>query len=369
MNLFEDVKSLLSYSFFNVSLGQITIAVIIVLISLGLRQLFVKVISKLVKKITEKTKSELDDQLIWAFDKPIGFVFVVIGIYIASEVLGLPDDAERFTNHVVRSLIAFSVFWSLYRASNALSGFLSRLAQKTETRLDDVMLPFLRNGLKVIIVVLGTIVIVQEWEYDVAGLLAGLGLGGLAFALAAKDTAANLFGSIMIMIDRPFMMGDWIMTPHVEGTVEEIGFRSTRVRTFSQALVTIPNALMSNDPITNWSRMGKRRISFRLGVTYDTPADRIHECLKRMRGMLENHSGVHPHTIFVYFERFGDSALEIFLYFFTKTTNWQEFLEIQEDINLKIMAILEELDISIAFPSRSIYIESVESKKEVEFKN
>lgn len=365
MDLLKDIQSFLEYSFFNVSLKNITIAIIIVIASLGLRQFFVRVVLKLVRKLTAKTKNEFDDQLVSAFEKPAGFLFVIVGIYLATEMLGLPPDAQRFTNHLVRSLIAFSVFWAAYRASDTLTGFLNEFAKKTDTVLDDVLLPFLRNGLKVIIVILGTIVIVQEWEYDVAGLLAGLGLGGLAFALAAKDTAANLFGSIMIMVDRPFMIGDWIMTPHVEGTVEEIGFRSTRMRTFAQALVTIPNALMSTDPITNWSRMGKRRITFRLGVTYSTNAQKMGECLRRLREMLESHPEVHPQTVFVYFERFGDSALEIFLYFFTQTTNWQKFLEVQEDINLKIMSILEELDIAVAFPSRSIYIEPANDEKKL----
>ncbi|MGI6226826.1 MAG: mechanosensitive ion channel family protein, partial [Peptococcales bacterium] len=146
--------------------------------------------------------------------------------------------------------------------------------------------------------------------------------------------------------------------PQVEGTVEEMGFRSTKVRTFAQALVTVPNSVISKNPITNWSKMGKRRINYRLGLTYNTTSDQLRECVKRLREMLKSHPEVHPETIFVYFERFGDNSLEIFLYFFTKTTNWQKFLEAQEDINLQIMDILKELDLSVALPTRSIHIEN-----------
>ena len=203
----------------------------------------------------------------------------------------------------------------------------------------------------------GTITILSDWGYNIGALLTGLGLGGLAFALAAKDTLANLFGSIMIMIDRPFRMGDWILTPTVEGTVEDIGFRSTKIRTFAQALVSVPNSIVSNEPITNWTRMGKRRITFRLGVKYDTTPEQMRKLVKEIKEMLHLYDEIHPQTIYVYFENFGDSALEIFLYFFTKTTNWMKYLEIKEEVNLRIMKILDEVGVEVAFPSTSLYVE------------
>lgn len=354
----KDLQNFLAHTVFDVSILRITFAIIVILLSLVLRQFFVKFIIKFLKKLTGRSNNKLDDELVCAFEKPSCFLFLILGIWLASIILKLPDGARNFIDAAVRSMIIFSIFWTAYRASNTLSSFLQIVVQKTETRLDDIMLPFIRSGLKVIIVVLAVITILQEWRFDVGGILAGLGLGGLAFALAAKDTASNLFGSITIMLDKPFAIGDWIKTPHVEGTVEALGFRSTRIRTFAQALVTIPNSVMSNDPITNWSRRGKRRISFRLGITYKTSTAKMKECVNRIREMLENHPEVHPQTTFVYFEKFGDSALEIFLYFFTNTTNWQQFLEVQQDVNLKIMNILEEVGVSVAFPSRSIYIES-----------
>jgi MscS family membrane protein len=351
------VKEFFRYTVFDVSLLRVASAVVIVLIFIGFKRFFTKVILKLLYKLTKKSKTTIDDQLVSAVEKPLCFFIIVAGIWLGMAVLKLPQSARDFADVVMRSLFLFAIFWMLFRATEALANFFQFAARKTETRLDDALVPIVKSGLKVLVVVIGVVTILQEWEFDVAGLLAGLGLGGLAFALAAKDTAANLFGSITIMIDRPFAIGDWIKTPHVEGTVEDLGFRSTRVRTFAQALVTIPNSIMSNDPITNWSRMGKRRISFRLGVTYSTSDTKMRECIERMRLMLAEHPEVHPDMVFVYFERFGDSALEIFLYFFTKTTVWHKFLEVQEDINLKIMEILKEMDISVAFPSTSVYIE------------
>jgi MscS family membrane protein len=363
MKFWEDLLSLLKHFFIYESLIRIIGAIGIIIISLAVRQLFAKVLVKFLRKLTGKTKTQLDDRLLDVIETPARFVFVVAGIWLAVKVLKLPEDAEGLMTRIVRSLVLFSVFWAVYRGTDTLTAFLKKVTDKTETQLDDMLLPFMRNGLKVIVIVIGAVTIVQEWYANIAGLLTGLGLGGLAFALAAQDTAANLFGGITIMMDRPFAVGDWIETPHVEGTVEDIGFRSTKVRTFAQALVNVPNSVLSKNSITNWSRMGKRRITYRLGITYGTTPEQIRQCVDRIRKMLESHPEVHPQTIFVYFERFGESSLDIFLYFFTKTTKWQEFLGVQEDINLRIMDILDEMGISIAFPLRRIYIEQAEKKK------
>jgi MscS family membrane protein len=173
-----------------------------------------------------------------------------------------------------------------------------------------------------------------------------------------------MFGGMVIFLDKPFTIGDWISTPSVEGTVEDITFRSTKIRTFAHALVTVPNATLANEPITNWSRMGKRRITFHLGVTYTTSRSKLEKCVQAIRAMLEEHPGIHKETIFVYFERFNESSLDIFLYFFTNTTDWKEYLSIREDVNFKIMQILEQEGVSVAFPSRSIYIEKVDGQSE-----
>lgn len=365
MNFWENITSLLEEYIIKESIWRIAGAVVTIIFTLLFRKILVKVIIGLVRKLTQKTKNVMDDKLLEALEKPARFVFVVIGFYIAGQIIKFSTDFELFIDRITRSLILFSLFWGAYRASGTLTVLFKKLTEKTETKLDDMLVSFLSNGLKVIIVILGGITVTQVWFDEIAGILTGLGLGGLAFALAAKDTASNLFGSINIMIDRPFTIGDWVETPHVEGTVEEMGFRSTRIRTFAQALVTIPNSTMSNDPITNWSRMGKRRISYRLGLTYNTTSEQMKECLKRLRGLLENHPEVHQQTVFVYFERFGDSSLDLFLYFFTKTTNWQKFLEVQEDINLKIVDILDNIGVSVAYPSRSIYIEDCAKKQNI----
>ncbi len=135
------------------------------------------------------------------------------------------------------------------------------------------------------------------------------------------------FGGVVIITDKPFSIGDWIESSSVEGVVEDINFRSTKVRTFAQALVTVPNSVLANEAITNWTKMGRRQISFKLGVTYSTPKEKLDKCITEIREMLKNHSDIHPQTIFVNFDGFNDSSLDIFLYFFTKSTDWGEFFK------------------------------------------
>jgi MscS family membrane protein len=200
--------------------------------------------------------------------------------------------------------------------------------------------------------------IAEEWGFNINGFIAGLGLGGLAFALAAKETVSNLFGGIVIVTEKPFTIGDWIKTPSVEGTVEDITFRSTKIRTFAQALVTVPNSTLANEPIINWSKMGKRQITFHLGVTYSTSREQLQTIARRIELMLIEHKEIHNDTIIVRFDRFNESSLDIYLYFFTNVTSFADYLSIKEDVNFRIMAILEEEGVNMAFPTRTLVVQS-----------
>lgn len=366
LGILDDINQIIDYISANENFFRIIAAVLIILITLAFRKLFARFISAVVIKLTEKTKTKLDDYIVGVANRPLSFAFIVVGVWLAVLVLKLPPRFDEFMGRVVSSLLAFAVFWAAYRASGVIASCIERFVKRTDSKIDDMILPLLKNSVKVIVVVIGITVIVDQWGYNIAGLLAGLGLGGLAFALAAQDTAANLFGGITVMLDKPFSIGDWIFTPQVEGIVEQMGIRSTRIRTFAQALVTVPNSALINNPITNWSRMGKRRITYKLRLTYDSPQDKLRQCIEKIREMLKNHPGIHPDTIFVYLENFGENAFEVFLYFFTNTIVWKEYLEVQEDVNMKVLGIIEELGLSIAVPSRSIHLR--ESIKDNEYR-
>ena len=339
------------------------ISLSILVIFFLLRKLFSKKVIRLLLKLTLKTSTEVDERLVLSFKKPLNVFFLVTGVYLAVVVLDVDVRVLLLTNKLFRIATIILVAWGLYNFSSNTVRFFSSFQNKIKADQNELIGRFIAKILKVVIVALGIVLVFSELGYNVTGFITGLGIGGLAFALAAKDTAANIFGGIVIIIDKPFKTGDWIYTPKVEGTVEDINLRSTKIRTFANAVVIVPNADLTTDPITNWSRMKKRRITFSLGVTYSTPKEKIEIVMERIRELLKNHPEIHKQTIFVRLDKFSESSIDIFLYFFTKTTNWEKFLEVKEDINLNIIEIMNKENVSFAFPSRSIYLENNELPK------
>jgi MscS family membrane protein len=203
---------------------------------------------------------------------------------------------------------------------------------------------------------------VQEWGYDVSGLVAGLGVGGLAVSLAAQDTLANLFGFTMIVGDRPFVVGEFIKTPDVEGIVEHVGMRSTRVRQLDQAYVTIPNAKLADSAILNWSRLSKRRLDARLCIRYDARPEQLEALLERSRALLNAHEKTEPESVVVYLIEYGENGLIVLVRANLLLPDWIEFTAEKEKLFIDILKIVEELGLSIAFPSRSVYIETGASR-------
>jgi len=321
-------------------------------------QLLRVVFKKIITKIIQKTNNQYDDEIVVVIEKPMKYLFIFIGIKLAIAILVFSSDIRIIINNIISSGFIFVVFWSFVKLLNYFSKHLTTITNKFGDKISPDVANFLIKSIRLFIIAIGIFTILQEWGYNISGFLASLGLVGMAFALAAKDTAANLFGSLVIFTDKPFNVGDWIKTPDVEGTIESIGIRSTKVRTFAQALVTVPNATLANSAILNWSKMGKRRIKMNVGLTYDTKVSQLEKVVLDIKNMLKNHPDIHQDTIHVYFTTFDDSSLSVFCYFFTKTTNWGEFMRVRENTNFEIMKIVEQNNTSFAFPSRSIYIEN-----------
>ncbi len=333
---------------------QVGFAALIVIFALLIKNIVTSIIFGFILRLTYKTKTDFDRSLVIAFEGPVRSLIVVIGVYIALHCLPLSLTVMSLASNLFRSVIIIYITLGFYNLAGG--DILKELSEKIN--LEQSVLSFTAKMIRFIIIALSITIIAQEWDYDISGFVAGLGLGGLAFALAAKDTASNIFGGIAIILDKPFTVGDWISSPSVEGTVEDMSLRTTKVRTFANALVTVPNSVLVNEAVTNWARMKKRRISFHLGVTYTTPRVKLQACVNRIKELLENHSEVHQDLIMVRFDQFNDSSLDIFIYFFTKTKVWPEFLAVKEEINFKIMEILEGEGVSVAFPSRSVYFEN-----------
>ncbi len=342
--------------FLNSTIMTVCVSILIFLVFLLLRNIFTKYIFKIISRYTSKTANDLDDKILAAFEKPLHILFVIMGLYFASRYAFESVSLNETISRLFRSSLVILIAWGIYD----LSGSQSVLSEefKKKLNIDNILISFFSKVARFIIIAMAIVIIAQEWDYDVNGFIAGLGLGGLAFALAAQDTLANIFGGMIIIMEKPFLIGDWIQTPSTEGHVEDITFRSTKVRAFNQSLITVPNSTLAKEAITNYTRMGMRRITFHLGVTYDTPRHKLENVVKQIKEMLKDDPNIHPQTIFVFFEKFNDSSLDIFLYFFTNTTNWEEFLSVRQNVNFKIMEILENEQVSVAFPSRSIYFEN-----------
>jgi len=352
------METLFTYSIYDIKVIDIAIAIAIFFIAYFAKALLTKVILKNLRRFADKTKNEIDNRLINVMEPPIKFSIVILGFFLAERWLNI-EKFQTVASLIENTLISFVLFWVLFRAVNQFSYIFAKFSSKFGKNLSSDVENFIVSFLKVIILIIGAMSILDGWGINVGAFVASLGLVGMAFALAAKDTAANLFGSLVIFTDKPFKKGDWILTPDVEGTIERIGIRSTKVRTFAQALVSVPNAVIANSAITNWSRMGKRRIKMRLGLTYSTNTKQMQDILTELREMLKNHPDVHKDTIMVHFDEFQDSSLSLFCYFFTNTTVWAKYLSVREDINLKIMKIVEQNGAGFAFPSQSIYVESM----------
>jgi MscS family membrane protein len=240
---------------------------------------------------------------------------------------------------------------------DVLGVFLRQLAERTESKLDDQLVPLLIKSLKILVGILAAVTIIQRLGYSIGAILGTLAIGGLAISLAAQDTLKNFFGSVFIFLDRPFQIGDWVTCGDADGVIEEVGFRSTKIRTFKNTLITVPNSRIADTAIENHTRMQKRRIYIQIGVTYSTTASQMETLVKGIKQILIEHPGIRQDFHMVKFTDFADSSLSVMVYCFTNTTAWEEHLAVREEVFLSIMRLVERLGLSFAFPSRSLYIE------------
>jgi MscS family membrane protein len=339
-------------SFWQEHLLDYTYALAIVLGFFVLSRLLPLLLTKLLLRLSKKSKLDYG-KLAQAFAKPLTLLLLSAGFYLAAIVLLGGTVYGQFFTKVFRSLVIVFIAQGLYNLVGSTSGLLMELGGNYD--LDKLFLSLLSKSLRAVIFAISLVILVQEWGYDITGFIAGLGLGGLAFALAAQDTAANLIGGVVILTEKPFTIGDWIAAGQVEGIVEDITFRSTKVRTFDRAVVTVPNSSLAKEPITNWTRMGRRRINFSLGVAWDTPRERLEACIQRIRQMLRSHPQLHPAVLLANFEKIGENSLDIYINCFTKSTALDQWLQVREDILYKIMEILEEQEVVLALPARRVY--------------
>ena len=348
-------------SFLGVSVGHGVVAVTIILLGLLVRGLIARWLLSALHRITKRSETTLDDAVIAALEGPMKLVPVIIALFFAINILNLGGDGALRGAQFVQSLVVIAIFWALHNAV----GPLGHTMETAKIALTPVMIGWLTKALRVVFVIIGAAAVLQIWDIPVAGIVAGLGLFGVAVGLGAQDLFKNLISGILILTEKRFLPGEWIHVDGVvEGTVEEINFRSTLVRRFDKGPVYVPNSQLSDNAVTNFTRMTHRRIYWAIGVRYDTTVPQLQQIRDKVLDFILNDDDfAKPPEVatFMRVDKFGSSSIDFLLYCFTKTTNWGEWLTIKERLAFKVKEIVEEAGSDFAFPSTSIYVEGIEA--------
>lgn len=362
----EQISRIIKLDLGENSAGRLALCFGILLLTLVARKLVIMVCSSWLERLARRTAWKFDDKLFPALSGPVGWMVLVIGLFLAVSVLSLPEAADLFVLRLFQASTLTIAFWGVLRFIDLLAESFVDVAREREMGVYH-FIPLIKKAARVFLMIIAAILVVQNLGYNVGSLLAGLGIGGLAIALAAQESLGNFFGSVSIVADRPFKVGDWIQVgSRVDGDVEEIGLRSTKVRTWSKTLMSIPNKVMANEIVENWSKMPKRRVKQYVGVTYSTSPENMEGLVEDIRQLLREDEGVHQEFILVNFTDFGESALEILVYYFTKTTRWLDHMDVRQRINLKIMKAVAARGSSIAFPTRTLHLDGDLARRLVE---
>ena len=316
--------------------------------------------TRILKRLTARTKTNLDDKLLEILQKPIKVIVVLVALTIGIGAYEWPAWVEHVLTIVFVLAVAITVTYVAGRMVDLLVEYFEQKFFASDTQLAQLMLPVLGTTFKVFVIILGVLTTAQHLGMPVASVLTGLGVGGVAVALAAQSSLANIFGSIVILTDRPFRVGDVVRIDPIEGKVESIGLRSTRIRTADGHFVTIPNKTVADSAIINISRRPTIRQVITISLTYDTPAARVEEAVKILRDILEKHP--QTHDFIVNWKDYAPSSLDIFVAYWCKSTDQKEFLTALEEINLEIKKRFDAAKLEFAFPTQTIQLQQVASK-------
>ena len=321
-----------------------------------------RIFKRLLKSV-EKTKTKLDDALVAAISKPISIVIWAAGIALAAEIIQKSTEAVIFTaiEPIRDTIIVAALGWFLLRAIRNIE----KTYLEGDKEVDHTTVDAISKLLRISVIITSTLVALQTLGYSISGVLAFGGIGGIAIGFAAKDILANFFGGLTIYLDRPFAVGDWVRSPdrEIEGTVEKIGWRLTRIRTFDKRPLYVPNSIFTTIALENPSRMKNRRIYETIGLRYDD-ASKVETIIHKVKEMLLNHSEIDTSQILIVnLNNFAPSSIDFFIYTFTKTTNWIYFHEVKQDVFLKVMKIIEDEGAEMAFPTSTINFAEPPEKK------
>jgi MscS family membrane protein len=336
------------------------IALLITLVAYVLRRVVTTWIFGFFKVFAARTKTTLDDKLFPALEGPVKALIVVVGTVASLKVLKLSGTADQTLGYAYTLAFSFVLFWGFLRAFDTVLDHLHEIAREKHLGLAPFM-PWIKKTLLALVVIFGVLLIAQSLGADVKAFLAGLGIGGLAFALAAQDTIANVFGSIVVAIDQPFKIGETVRIGAHVGTVEDIGLRSTKLRLVDRSLMVIPNRTVANDAITNLSRFTARRVEQVVGLTYGARAEQIEGLVADLRRLIEADPEVNAPDTHVWFRDFSASSMDIWVVYVLKDADFAKHMQARQRLNLAIMRAVEARGLSFAFPTQTVHVASLPS--------
>ena len=349
---------------FGINVSEIIIGLIIFFIFYILKSFFARFVIDRLYKIVKKTKTDIDDVIIEVIEGPLKFLPVVIGFFIATSYIEFSADLTIFIEKINRTLITIFIFWLLLQ----LIVPFSFVIKKFEAQLTTALVEWTLKGLKIVIIIIGIVAVLELWGIKVGPIIAGLGLLGVAVALGAQDLFKNLISGIMILMERRFKIGDVIhIAGEAEGIVEQIGFRSTLIRQFDSNLVMVPNFKFSEQSVTNYSRRINRRIRWIIGLEYRTTVEQLKNVRNQIKEFIDkdknfkNDDKSYFSSSFVRIDSFSDSSIDMLVQCFTNVPNWNEYIKVKETLAITIKEIVEKEKAGFAFPSQSLYLESLPS--------
>ena len=295
-----------------------------------------------------------------AFYSPLKVFFIILGIYLAVLFLKKPLNlSQEVMGYVtiafeIVSVIAFAI--GLAKSFTIKSSLVSKMRKQSKRQIDDTTLEFILKIVRAVIYIITVFIVLALLKIDLTGLIAGLGIGGLILTLAAQDTAKNLFGGLVIFLDKPFNVGDWIQMDSYEGTIEDITFRTTRIRTFENSILNVPNSKIADSAVINWSKMEQRRYKINLRIELGTPVEKLQKLQQRVEKMLHDRESILDDSTIVRFDNMTEEGINMLIYTYTDSVGYDSYLEECEDINYKLMKILEEENIKVAYDTQNIYV-------------
>jgi MscS family membrane protein len=329
------------------------ISALLLAVALLARRIVTRVIFPVLHKLASKTQTTLDDKLFPALDGPAAALVMLIGVFSALKVLKLSPQADFYIGSGIQVAFSLAIFWGLWRALAALLAHGNEVAQERGLGIAAFM-PWIRKTLLTVFAIVAVLLTIQSLGFDVKAILAGLGIGGLAFALAAQDTLANVFGAIVVAADQPFRVGETVRIGANIGTIEDIGLRSTRIRLLDKSLMVIPNKTVASDTITNLSRFTRRRFEQVIGLTYGSRPEQLEEMVETIRGIVQARPEVDRDSVLVFFRDFSASSLDVWLVYEVVDPDFKKAMRVKQEVNVAIMRAVTARGLSFAFPTQTV---------------